>query len=271
MTSKTLTQQECEQYFRDGYVVPDFTLDDTWMQRMRDAVSNLELADASPSIDFVPSPHVPNYVPGLTAYEEWLAFAQIPQVLNTVEQLIGADFLMWGSALFGKPAGCGKETPWHQDGEYWPIKPLRSCTVWIAIDDSTPDNGCLTVLPGSHRGKTLYQHRRADELDFTLNQVLDDDRLAAATPAQVCLRAGQISIHDLYLVHGSAANTSAERRAGMTYRYMPTTSHFDHDLASEMTRTMGTTDMSERPLFLMRGSDKSGLNDLQRGHAVYTL
>ena len=55
----------------------------------------------------------------------------------------------------------------------------------------------------------------------------------------------------------------------MTYRYMPTTSFFDHDWAAEMTRTMGTTDMSRRPLFLVSGVDRCGRNEFERGHEVY--
>lgn len=269
MTTTRLTAEECEQYQRDGYVVPAFKLGDEWMERLRAALTHVEQAHPEVGLDFVPSPHVPGYVPELTEYEEWLAFAGIPEVLDAVGQLIGPDFLMWGSALFGKPGRDGKETPWHQDGEYWPIKPLRSVTVWIALDESTPENGCLQVLPGSHQTRTLYQHRRDDRSKLTLNQVLDDKRLAGVEPRPVSLEAGQISIHDLFLVHGSDANHSGRRRAGMTYRYMPTTSHFDHDWAGEMTRTMGTTDMSQRPLFLMRGVDQSGKNDFSRGHEVY--
>ena len=58
-------------------------------------------------------------------------------------------------SLFAKPAGTGRKVPWHQDGEYWPLKPLSTCTVWIAIDDSHQDNGCLNVIPGSHKNPTL--------------------------------------------------------------------------------------------------------------------
>ena len=264
-----LSQQEIEHYHEHGYVVPDFKLDTAWLERMRGAVADLQQNHPHVGLDFVPSPHVPNYVPGVAEYEEWLAFAKIPDVLSAVEQLIGPDFLMWGSALFGKPGDGGKETPLHQDGEYWPIKPLASCTVWLALDDSTSENGCLRVIAGSHRGKNLFRHRRDDEGDYTLNQVLEDGRLSDAAAVDVTLEAGQFSIHDVYLVHGSAPNHSGKRRAGMTYRYMPTTSHFDHDWAGEMSRTMGTTDMSDRPLFLVRGTDRSGLNDLQRGHHVY--
>lgn len=96
-----------------------------------------------------------------------------------------------------------------------------------------------------------------------------DENCSLDDAVDICLKPGQISIHDIFMVHGSAANTSGRRRAGMTYRYMPTTSFFDHDWAAEMTRTMGTTDMSRRPLFLVSGVDRCGRNDFERGHEVY--
>ena len=64
------------------------------------------------------------------------------------------------------------------------------------------------------------------------------------------------------MVHGSEANLSALPRRGMTLRFMPTTSVFDRDLADELYRRIGTADHSLRTLFLMRGRDRSGRNDL---------
>ena len=266
-----LSAEEIERYHERGYIVPKFRLPQSWLDRLRAAQDALKAEHPHVGLDFVPSPHIPNYVPGVVEYEEWLAFAKIPEVVDAVSQLIGHDLLMWGSALFGKPAFEGKETPMHQDGEYWPIKPLASVTVWIALDDSTPENGCLRVLPGSHRTKSLFTHERDDREDWTLNQTLNDSRLDLGNVENVTLEAGQISIHDVYLVHGSRANNSPNARSGMTYRYMPTTSFFDHDWAGEMTRTMGTTDMSQRPLIHIRGEDKCGLNDFRRGHEVFPM
>ena len=69
-----------------------------------------------------------------------------------VGQLIGPDIALWNMSFFAKPALNGKKTPMHQDGEYWPIVPLATCTVWIAIDEATVENGCLRYIPGSHKG-----------------------------------------------------------------------------------------------------------------------
>ncbi len=99
--------------------------------------------------------------------------------------------------------------------------------------------------------------------------MLDDENCSLGDAVDICLKPGQISIHDLFMVHGSAPNSSGERRVGMTYRHMPTTSFFDHDWAAEMTQTMGTTEMSQRPLFLVHGADRCRKYDFKRGHEVY--
>ena len=64
--------------------------------------------------------------------------------------------ILWGCHVFCKPAGDGYATPWHQDGHYWPIRPLANCTVWVALEESTIENGCLRVIPRSHRDKVLH-------------------------------------------------------------------------------------------------------------------
>lgn len=266
-----LDSSEIARYQDEGFVIPRTPLPPHWTERLHRAFEHLTTHHPEFGLDYVPSPHVPFHVPGLANCEEWLALGTIPEVLDVVEQLLGPDLVLWGSALFGKPPQSGKATPWHQDGEYWPIRPLASCTVWIALDRCTPENGCLQVLPGSHRDRQLYHHRRDDDRALTLNQVIDDERCAGMSPADIRLEPGQFSVHDVYMVHGSGPNHSAHRRAAMTYRYMPASAHFDHEWAAEMTRTMGINDMSERPLFLVRGKDTNGRNDFRRGKATYGI
>ena len=67
-----LTPREIEHYHEYGFVIPDFRLSEVWLGRLRDAVADIERNHPSVNLDFVPSPHVPGYVPGLTDYDEWL-------------------------------------------------------------------------------------------------------------------------------------------------------------------------------------------------------
>ena len=144
-----LTEVEIEKYRRDGYVSPKFRLGDDILEDIRAAHGRLVQR----------YPEFCDYCSALLAYDTWfLTIARIPEILDMVEQVIGGDIALWNSSFFAKPAKVGTRTPWHQDGEYWPIRPLETCTVWIAIDPATPDNGCLRVVPGSHRARELLPH-----------------------------------------------------------------------------------------------------------------
>lgn len=204
------------------------------------------------------------FVSGL--YEKdssFLKFALYPEILDEVKQLIGDDVILWGSSLFCKSEKTGKETPWHQDGEYWPIKPLESLTVWLAIDEVTNENGPLQYIPGSHKDKKLAEHETADKKNITLNQTLKNIDSIKDEAKSVILNPGMYSIHDVYLFHGSKANTSGKRRAGLTYRYMPATCFFDHFGAKEIEKKVGYS--LQRQLHLVSGSDKAN-NKIFKDH-----
>ena len=136
-------------------------------------------------------------------------------ILDAVEQLIGPDIVRWGCQAFCKPGKDGMEVPWHQDGHYWPIDPLATCTVWIAIDESVLENGCLRVIPGSHRNADLLPHGTEDRTDVVLNQKVRDGEFDSTQAVDVELQAGQMSLHDVFMIHGSNANRSDRRRAGL--------------------------------------------------------
>jgi chlorinating enzyme len=252
-----LTDNEIHQYHKNGYVTPDFRLPTDLVEQIRERHARL----------LTKHPEFTNYCPALLAYDTgFLDVARHADILNMVEQLIGPDFALWNSSFFAKPAGGGHATPWHQDGEYWPIRPLATCTVWIALDPATPENGCLEVIPGSHKQQTLLQHNTSDRQNITLNQELAASQYDAGAAQPIVLETGQISLHDVYLVHGSAANDSSQSRRGMTLRFMPTTSVYDRSLARSMSQAKKLTDQSERTLYLMRGGDASGKNDFSVRH-----
>ena len=249
-----LTQAQLEKYRRDGYVVPDYRLPEALLEDIR--ADHARLVERHPEFR--------QYCSSLLAYDlRFLEVARTPEILEMVGQVLGPDFALWNSSFFAKPANDGKRTPWHQDGQYWPIRPLATCTVWIAIDASTTENGCLRVIPGSHGGQRLRAHRKIDADDATLNQELLASEYDEAKAADIVLEPGQMSLHDVFLLHGSEANVSPRPRRGMTLRYMPTTSHFDRDIAKQQTREFGLTDHSVRTLYLMSGVDRCGKNDFR--------
>jgi len=250
-----LSASQVEHYNDRGYVIPDYRLSADTLEAIREDHARLLRRH----------PHFRNYCPQLLAWDlSFLNYARDPVVLDMVEQLIGSDFALWNSSFFAKPALNGDKTPWHQDGEYWPIRPAATCTVWMAIDDATIDNGCLKFMPGSHKHRHLRTHHQNDAPGLTLNQELPSNQYDEASAFHLELEAGQMSLHDVFLVHGSEANTSAQSRRGMTLRYMPLTSTFDRELADQQTLEKNLIySHSDRTLYLMRGQDRSGRNDFK--------
>ena len=142
------------------------------------------------------------------------------RILDHVERLLGPDFYMWASNFFIKQPRTHETVGWHQDAYYWPLKPVESLTVWLALDDVNDENGAMQVLPGSHKSQ-IVEHRRDTDADSVLGLVADTTGFDLKDVRSVHLKPGQISIHDDKLLHCSPANPSARRRAGFTIRYSP--------------------------------------------------
>jgi ectoine hydroxylase-related dioxygenase (phytanoyl-CoA dioxygenase family) len=257
-----LSDVEIETYRNEGLVIPEYRLAASKLGRLKEGLEQLIRDNPNVRGEKLISAHVTNN-PAETVRGNQTIFdtACDSDILDLVECLIGADIILWGAQMFAKPAGNGKEVPWHQDGHYWPIRPLATCTVWIAVDDSTPENGAMRYVPGSHRAG-LYPHRTDSSDALVLNQVLMDGSVDMGTAKDDVLEAGQFSMHDVYLVHGSPANRSNRRRAGLAIRYMPATSHFDRSIA---TRDK-VANFAARPIWLVRGVDRTGKNDFTVGH-----
>ena len=248
-----LTEAQIAHYHEDGYVIPDFRMPDEAIEAIK--AGHARLLETHPEFR--------DYCPAVLQYDEGFAdFCRNDDILDMVEQIIGPDIALWNSSFFAKPAGNGKATPWHQDGEYWPIRPLATCTAWLAVDDATPENGCLRIIKGSHKDQRLLKHETNQSNDLTLNQELLKTEYDEAQAVDLVLERGQISLHDVFLAHGSEPNTSGKPRRGMTMRFMPTSSVFDHDLAREQYNNMRVPDHSTRKIYHMRGVDRSGKNTL---------
>lgn len=251
---KPLDAAELEQYRRDGIVIPKIGLDAATVAELRAKLDRFLFEQGITDADYVPDI--------IERDPSWLRFGVMPAILDAVEQLIGEDIIIWGSALFCKAGVGGKATPWHQDGHYWPIRPLETVTAWIAIDNVNAENSCLRVVPGTHRDRVSYDHDVDNSDAIILNQVLKAEYLRSAQPRDIELEPGRFSIHDVYLVHGANPNNSGKRRAGMVFRYMPASSYFDRELAARQVKELGVIDLSRRKLHLVRGIDRCGRNDI---------
>jgi hypothetical protein len=261
-----LSQEQISAYKRDGLLVPTHRLPSHVLGSMRDSVEKLLRDNAEIAPESLVCPHI-SYGPthDSAAAAQWFEYASDPRILDLVEELIGPDIILWGSQVFCKPALSGKAIPWHQDGQYWPIRPRATCSVWIAIDDATPENGCMRYIPGSHASAEVYTHRASGRSDVVLDQEVEPELFDSRIARDDILEAGQFSLHDVYLIHGSNANRSPKRRAAFVIRYMPASSTFERFVGDEHKQAGVSFSMSKRPIWLLRGRDRAG-NDFSVGH-----
>ncbi len=262
---------EIEHYQREGWVIPSFRLPTTQVGSMVDALNELIRRNPDVRPEKLVSAHVErannqDNGEGVRGVADFLALAKNPDIVELVSDVIGNDVILWGAHVFCKPAGDGFETPWHQDGHYWPIRPLATCTVWVALEESSIENGCLRVIPKSHANKQLHEHLHEDRQDLTLQQRMKAGSFDENTAVNIELEPGQMSLHDVYMIHGAKANLSTKRRTGVALRYMPATSLFDRALKPVDGKTGVSVNFAQRPLWLLKGVDRTGLNDFSVGH-----
>jgi hypothetical protein len=261
-----LRDDEVEHYRREGWVVPRWHLPPARVAAMVDALEVLLRANPGVRPEKLVSAHIEgDNGEGVRGHGAFLGLARDPEIVELVSGVIGEDVILWGCHVFCKPAVEGYETPWHQDGHYWPIRPLANCTAWVALEPSTVENGCLRVIPRSHAERKLHEHLHEDRSDLTLNQRLAGNFDEAAA-VDIELEPGQMSLHDVYMIHGARANTSGRRRTGAALRYMPSTSVFERALRPADGKTGVAVNFARRPLWLLKGVDRSGRNDFTVGH-----
>lgn len=261
-----LSAGEIDRYHRDGYVIArGFQLTPHECARLQADLETVLQQNSDIPSDRLINVHLEGKPPygaiGASGFEQ---LARDPRIVDMVEQLIGPDLILWLTHLFCKPAAIGREVPWHQDGQYWPIQPAATCTVWVALDTVDQDNGAMRIIPGSHqRGSFRHTTDLSDAL--TLNQVADTSQFDENTAQYIELQPGQVSLHDIGVLHGSAANTSGRRRAGLALRYMPSTAWFRRDASVENSKL----DWTLLPLQLVRSVNRNELNDLRVGHGDF--
>ncbi|CAE7238448.1 unnamed protein product [Symbiodinium natans] len=254
----TPPRQDVRHYQNEGWVVPQARLDADYIERLRQCLEEVMAQNPDIRPERLVSAHTEERgAEGVQGSTEFLALARHPTLLEAVAQLAGGDLGLWGCQIFCKPGGDGMEVPMHQDGEYWPIKPLATVTAWVALDRSDKENGCLRVVPKSHASKCIFEHETSNKDGLVLTRTIKDSALSPLPePVDVELEPGQFSLHDVFLVHGSNANKSSRRRAGVAFRYMPTTSLLERD-STDVPQGGYTIDWKNRPIFLLSGQDRS--------------
>jgi phytanoyl-CoA hydroxylase len=227
------------QYNRDGYAI---------FRRVLDAEL---VGEASRHIDWLieKNPALRPEQLGHTLVQHdpfWVRLISDDRLLDIAEQFVGPRIALFASHYISKPPYDGQAVLWHQDGSYWPLEPMEVVTLWLAIDDSLPENGCMRVIPGSQIVALQEMQARTD-VSNVLNSEIDPSLVDESRAVDLVLKSGDVSVHQPNIIHGSNANNSALRRAGLTIRYIPTSTRI----------------ISDDPwpsAFLLRGSAVPGVN-----------
>ncbi|XP_073961178.1 probable phytanoyl-CoA dioxygenase [Choristoneura fumiferana] len=147
-------------------------------------------------------------------------YTESPRLLDVMSQLIGDDLSVMHSMLINKPPGTSRHPP-HQDLFYFPFRPTEwIMAAWTAIDHVTRDNGCLYVIPGSHRDNTLYEHGTAPNSNRLYHGILDEEAVAPLhRRVHLEMSPGDTVLFHPLLVHGSGPNVSKRYRKAITAHY----------------------------------------------------
>lgn len=211
---KSLSPEQVERYREEGYLAPLSVGDVAEAAGWRAALERVEAGTGGP-------------LRGDLRHKSHLLFpflAEIvrhPRILDAVEDLLGPDLLCWSSSFFIKEEASASFVSWHQDSTYWGLSEPEVCTAWVAFTPSTAANGAMAVIPGSHKMDQV-PHRDTFERHNLLTRGQEVAvEVDEAEQVLLELQPGEMSLHHVRLVHGSAPNPSGARRIGYAIRYIP--------------------------------------------------
>jgi len=207
-SAPVLSEQQVSDFRKDGYLLPGLQIfNEDELKELTDIFERMEKAGKN-----LDTPHFRE--------PELLKFLMNEKVYDIIEPLIGPDFGLFSSHFISKEPNVGKATPWHEDSGYWAGRFDQFSdgivTIWLALDESNLENGCMQLIPGTHlRDDFVYEPCSTDENIFMSQIVNIDENEAAACE----LKRGEYSLHDARIVHGAKLNKSTKRRCGYTMRY----------------------------------------------------
>jgi ectoine hydroxylase-related dioxygenase (phytanoyl-CoA dioxygenase family) len=217
---ESLSEQQRLQFERDGYLCPMRVLDDGEVERHLASYMAYSAANKA-RLDALAANQKYKVLSETHFVLPWVyEIVSHPRVLDAVEGLLGPNLLAWNSNWFTKMPGEKSFVSWHQDGTYWKLNPPAVVTAWVALTPSMAANGCMRVIPGTHSEPMMPQRETyVPENALSRGQEIAvevDERQAV----DLSLRPGEMSLHHIWIVHGSNANTSNDTpRIGIAIRY----------------------------------------------------
>ncbi len=223
-----LSKSKLTQLHKNGYLFPIDVLKPSEVARSKKKLNELFLAlGGRPSPENLKQTHL---------YHSWAhSLVTDNRILDIVESVLGPNLLVHSTSIFCKYPKTDGFIPWHQDGVYWGLSKPDLWTVWLALSDSTRENGCMRVVPETHKQKFKHFEQKNDRVQLgsglTIVEDISEDKIV-----NLELKAGQISLHHVNIAHSSQSNKSNSPRIGFAMRFIntkirQTLPHFDVVLA----------------------------------------
>ena len=143
------------------------------------------------------------------------------ELLDSVEALLGPNILLYNTSFVIKEPNSKAHISWHQDLTYWGFNDDKQVAAWIALSDATEENGCMHMIPGSHKGGQL-PHRTTKDSNNLLHHGQTIEGVSEEQSRCIPLKAGETSLHHGWTMHTSYPNKSDDRRIGLTINYIST-------------------------------------------------
>lgn len=210
-----LSNAEINQFLERGFLGPFTAFTPEEMEEHRETICNQVLKTPS---SFGVYRHQSRHLDCATIWKLCTA----PAIANRLESIYGPDLMLWYSNLFDKAPQSEDsrgEYPWHQDLWHWKIEPMISLSVWLAITPATVENGCVELIPGTHRFEIpMVQSNDPNLSDWFGGLVADPAYYNLADKVEMVLRPGQFFLFNEGTLHHSNPNRSTERRIGLSFR-----------------------------------------------------
>ena len=156
-----------------------------------------------------------------TVVEMAYKLATNKELLDSVEALLGPNILLYNTSFVIKEPHSKAHISWHQDLTYWGFNDDKQVAAWIALSDATEENGCMHMIPGSHKGGQL-PHRTTKDSNNLLHHGQTIEGVSEEQSRCIPLNAGEASLHHGWTMHTSYPNKSDDRRIGLTINYIST-------------------------------------------------
>ncbi len=214
-----LTPEQVRSYHENGFLAVEAVYTPDEMARARAVVDELvdrsrQVTDHTDVYDLEPghtaeSPRVRRLKAPMATHPYFVELASNARMLDVVAQLVGPEIRLHGNKLNMKSAEFGSPVEWHQDFAFYPHTNDDLLAVGIALDDCLEENGCMLMVPGSHRGP-IYDHHQDGYFVGAVDPARDGIDLSGAVPVPV--HAGGITVLHCRTLHGSAVNRSSKPR-----------------------------------------------------------